>query len=92
MLFLASLLESSLWATVYLAVGAIADLESALYFSTVTFTTLGYGDLTLDTGWRLLSSFQAANGAIMFGWTTALVMALVHRMASDHTAAADAHS
>ncbi len=92
MLFLASLLESGLWAAVYLAVGAIADLESALYFSTVTFTTLGYGDLTLDTGWRLLSSFQAANGTIMFGWTTALVMALVHRMASDHAAPADAHS
>ena len=92
MLFVAALLESSIWAAIYLAVGAMPDLESALYFSTVTFTTLGYGDLTLDTGWRLLSSFQAANGTIMFGWTTALVMALVHRMASDHAAQVDAHS
>jgi hypothetical protein len=92
MLFLAALFESCLWAAVYLAVGAMADLESAIYFSTVTFTTLGYGDLTLDAGWRLLSSFQAANGTIMFGWTTALVMAVVHRMASDHAAPADAHS
>jgi hypothetical protein len=24
--------------------------------------------------WRLLSSFQAANGAIMFGWTTAVIV------------------
>jgi len=88
MMFLASLLEAGTWAAVYLAVGAIADLETALYFSTVTFTTLGYGDVTLDAGWRLLSSFQAANGTIMFGWTTAIVMAVIHRMVGERAAAA----
>lgn len=92
MMFLAALLEAGTWAAVYLAVGAIPDLETALYFSTVTFTTLGYGDVTLDVGWRLLASLQAANGTIMFGWTTALVMAVIHRMAVEHAAAADAHS
>jgi hypothetical protein len=30
--------------------------------------------------WRLLSSFEAANGIIMFGWTTAIVMAVVHHV------------
>ncbi len=88
MMFLASLLEASVWAAVYLAVGAIPDLETALYFSTVTYTTLGYGDVTLDAGWRLLASFQAANGTIMFGWTTAIVMAVIHRMVADERTAA----
>jgi hypothetical protein len=46
----------------------------------VTFTTLGYGDVLLDDRWRLLASFEAANGIIMFGWTTAIVMAVVHRI------------
>ena len=92
MMFFASLLEAWIWAVTYMAVGAISGLEKALYFSIVTFTTLGYGDITLHAGWRLLASFEAANGTIMFGWTTALVMAIVHRMASDHAAAADAHS
>ncbi|MCH7812351.1 MAG: two pore domain potassium channel family protein [Chloroflexi bacterium] len=92
MMFLAALLEAGTWAAVYLAVGAIPDLETALYFSTVTFTTLGYGDVTLDAGWRLLASLQGANGTIMFGWTTALVMAVIHRMAVEHADAADAHS
>ena len=87
MMFLASLLEAGLWASVYLATGAIADLETALYFSTVTFTTLGYGDVTLDANWRLLASVQAANGTVMFGWTTAIVMAVIHRMAAKHAAA-----
>jgi hypothetical protein len=74
-------------AAVYLAIGAISDLETALYFSTVTFTTLGYGDLTLDASWRLLSALQAANGTIMFGWTTAIVMAAIQRMVVRREAA-----
>ena len=87
-MLLAGLLETGVWAAVYLAVGAIPDVETALYFPTVTFTTLGYGDVTLDAGWRLFASTQAANGTIMFGWTTAIMMAVIQRMATEHTAAA----
>ena len=83
----AAILESGVWAAVYRAVGAIPDMEMALYFSIVTFTTLGYGDVTLDTGWRLLAAFQAANGTIMFGWTTAIVMTVIHRMAVERASA-----
>jgi hypothetical protein len=85
LLFLASLLESSIWAYVYIAVGAIEDLEPALYFSTVTFTTLGYGDLTLGADWRLLASFEAANGTMMFGWSTSLVVAYLQRFAAHRS-------
>jgi hypothetical protein len=76
-LFLATIIEVWAWATLYLALGAIGTLEKAVYFSTVTFTTLGFGDITLDEAWRLLSSFEAANGLLMFGWSTALVFAAV---------------
>jgi len=85
LLFLASLLESSIWARVYVAVGAIEDLESALYFSTVTFTTLGYGDFTLGPDWRLLSTFEAANGTVMFGWSTSLVVAFIQRISGHRS-------
>ena len=77
MMFYASLLEALIWASTYLAVGAISSLEEALYFSTVTYTTLGYGDVVLHESWRILASFEAANGVIMFGWTTALIFASV---------------
>jgi len=72
-----SILEALLWAAAYLALGEIKDLEPAFYFSMVTFTTLGYGDLVLDENWRLLASFQAATGILMFGWTTAILISVV---------------
>jgi len=78
MMFFATLLHASAWAATYMVVGAIQDFEEALYFSMVTFTTLGYGDITLADSWRLLAAFDAANGSIMFGWTTAIVVAVIH--------------
>lgn len=77
--FAAALVEVSVWAAAFVILGAIAGLEPALYFSMVTYTTLGYGDVLLGEQWRLLSSFEAANGIMMFGWTTALVIAVVQR-------------
>jgi hypothetical protein len=78
MMFFATLLHASAWAATYVVVDAIQGFEEALYFSMVTFTTLGYGDITLTDQWRLLAAFEAANGCIMFGWTTAIVVAVIH--------------
>ena len=86
LMFLASAVESSLWAATYLGVGALKNIEEALYFSMVTYTTLGFGDVTLEGRWRLLSSLEAANGIIMFGWTTALIVAVVQRVYVRHQA------
>jgi Ion channel len=83
-LFLATVTEVWAWACLYLGLGAIRSLEKAVYFSTVTFTTLGFGDITLEEEWRLLSSFEAANGLLMFGWSTALVFAAVEWVYGDH--------
>ncbi len=65
-LFLATILEVWTWALLYLALDAVTTLEEAAYFSMETFTTLGYGDITLD-----------ANGLLMFGWSTALIFAAI---------------
>ena len=80
LMLLLSLVEVSLWAGVYILVGAFQAFEPALYFSTVTFTTLGYGDVVLDERWRLMASFEAANGIIIFGLSTAVVVATVQRV------------
>ena len=79
-LFLTSTIEAGMWALTYLGLGAIDSFKDALYFSTVTYTTLGFGDITLSEDWRLLSAFEAANGTIMFGWSTALVFAFVQHI------------
>ncbi len=79
-LFFAAILEAMLWALTYMWLGAIQGFEEAVYFSIVTYTTLGYGDITLGETWRLLSAFQAANGVVIFGWSTAIVMAVVQKI------------
>ena len=82
-MFLAIVLEAGLWALLYLfdpLVTALPDLETAFYFSMVTFTTLGYGDVVLTGPWRMLASIQAANGVIIFGWTTALIFYFIHHI------------
>ena len=78
--FLVSLVEVLIWGCTYLVLNAIEGLEKAVYFSLVTFITLGYGDVLLDERWQLLAAFEAANGIIMFGLTTAIIMAVVQRV------------
>lgn len=72
-----------IWAIVYKALvpaGELADFEAAVYFSFVTFTTLGYGDITLSEGYRLLSGIQALNGILLVGWSTAMMFSLVQKI------------
>ena len=69
-----------LYAVAYLVVGALADFESALYFSTTSFTTLGYGDVVLDQKWRLFGAIEGANGLLLFGWSTAFLISITGRM------------
>ena len=82
-MFLAIVLEAWLWALLYLfdpLVTALPDMETAFYFSMVTFTTLGYGDVVLTGQWRTVASIQAANGVIIFGWTTALIFYFIQHI------------
>lgn len=77
------ILETLLWATSYMfAVGReqFSSFEDAVYFSTVTFTTLGYGDIVIDGPWKMLSACQAMTGLLVFGWSTALLFAVVQRV------------
>lgn len=68
------------YAAAYLALDALPDLETALYFSTTSFTTLGYGDIVLDRRWRLFGAIEGANGLILFGWSTAFLFSVSGRM------------
>jgi len=82
-MFLAIFIEAVLWALLYLyhpAGSSIIDYQTAFYFSMVTYTTLGYGDVVLSGDWRTLSAVQAANGVIIFGWTTALIYYFIQRI------------
>lgn len=74
-IFVVLTVEIWLWAVSYLALGIVPDFETALYFSTATFATVGYGDIVADPGWRLLSSLEGVSGFLLIGWSTAYLVA-----------------
>jgi hypothetical protein len=79
-IILLHLLEISLWAVSYQWQNAIPDLSSALYFSAVTYTTTGYGDVVLPAPWRLEGGIEALTGILMCGWSTGFFFAILSRM------------
>ena len=79
-IFGAHVIQIWVWAIFYYFVEEMHTWESALYFSTSSFTTVGYGDLLLSEEWRLLGSIEAINGMILFGWSTAFIFAGVRRI------------
>jgi voltage-gated potassium channel len=72
--------EAGIWAGFFLASGALPDLETAVYFSFTSYTTLGYGDVVLPKSWRLLGPFEGAVGILMFGWSTGIIVAAITRI------------
>jgi voltage-gated potassium channel Kch len=72
--------EIWLYASAYLLLGVVPDFETALYFSTTSFTTIGYGDVVLGERWRLLGAIEGANGLLLFGWSTAFLMSVTVQM------------
>jgi len=82
MLLVLHSIEVLLWAVVFLILPAVTHLqtlEQSLYFSLVTFTTLGYGDIVLNPGVRLLSGVEAMSGILLFGWSTAFLFLVIQR-------------
>ena len=79
-ILVATMIEGVLWAISYLSIGAFDTFEQALYFSMVTYTTLGYGDLVLADDHRLMGAIEAANGVIMLGWSTAIVVFAIQKV------------
>ena len=71
-----------IWAftLVYLATGAITGLEEALYFSTISYSTVGYNDTHIAEQWRLLGAFESILGMVLLGWSTAFFFRMLGRM------------
>jgi len=46
----------------------------------VTYASIGYGDVLLPRGWRILGAIEGATGIIMLGWSTAFLVSLLARL------------
>jgi hypothetical protein len=73
-------IEIWLYAGLYRMLGETASFADALYFSTTAFASLGFGDVVLGPRWRLISAIEAANGVILFAWSTAFLLTLTRRL------------
>jgi len=77
-IFLLHVCEIAIWAGAYVALGALSGFEQALYFSAVSFTTVGYGDVVLSEQWRILDVSEAVVGMLLFGWSVGLLLILIN--------------
>ena len=82
-LILVHMTEISVWALFYSWQGCLPDAESSFYFSGVTYTTVGYGDLVLSKPWRILASREGLTGILMCGLSTGLFFAIVNRWVAN---------
>src|SRR5262245_60882245 len=78
--FAAHLVEIGLWAMTLVMCGEFPEFAIAFDHSAVNYTTLGYGNLVMSPSWRLLGPLEAANGMLMFGVTTAMIVSVVQRL------------
>lgn len=69
-----------IWAVLFVSIGVFPSLEPSVYFSIVSFTTLGLGDILLPVKWRILAGLSAANGLLMFGFFTAFLVEMMQRI------------
>jgi hypothetical protein len=78
--FAAHVVEIAAWGIVFYFCGEFMDFGSAFYHSAENYTTLGYGDVVMSASWRLLGPFEAADGMLMFGVSTAMIFAVIQRL------------
>ena len=83
---LAHLVEICIWAGFYYWKEALPDIETSLYFSSVTYATIGYGDIVLSQPWRMHAAMEGLTGILMCGWSGAFFFAVVHRLTAHKQA------
>jgi Ion channel len=68
------------YAFLYEALGAVSDLETAVYFSTISYAGIGFDDRYIDPAWRLVSAIEGVNGLLLLGWSTAFFVNVVAKL------------
>lgn len=67
--------EVWLWAAAFVVLDVVPDLQTALYLSTITFSTVGYGDVVPAHEWRQFAALEGVDGFLLIGWSTAYLIA-----------------
>jgi hypothetical protein len=70
-------LEIWLFAFLYYLGSALPALDTALYFSIVTYASIGYGDVVLSGPWRIIGALEGVLGTVLLGGSTAFLVVVV---------------
>jgi hypothetical protein len=81
-LLLGNFIQVVVWAGLFVYLDEFSLISDAVYHSAVNFATLGYGDVVMSAKHKLLGPLEAANGAIMFGVSTAIMVGATQDMIS----------
>ena len=74
--------EITIWAVFYFLADMIQNFKVAMYFSVESYTTLGASNMTLPGRWQGLEGFEALSAMLMFGWSTAMLVAVIQKVHS----------
>lgn len=73
-------LEIWFYAILYLLGGAVLDLSTAVYFSTISYAAIGFTDAYVAADWRLVAGIEGINGVLLLGWSTAFFVTMIARL------------
>ena len=79
-MMLGNFVQIVIWGVLFRFLGEFTDVYEAVYHSAVNFTSLGYGDIVMTKRWKLMGPLEAANGVLMFGMTSAALMAILQQL------------
>jgi hypothetical protein len=72
-------MEATLWAIIYLGLGALPDNKTAMLYSLNAITSYGHTQATLKAHWQLMGAIESLNGWILFGLTTAFLFTVIQK-------------
>jgi len=78
-LMAAHIAEVFVWSFAYAIFDVAPPGTNLVYFAFVNYTTLGYGNVTPLQRWYLLGPMTAMNGVLLFGWSTAVIFAVLQK-------------
>lgn len=74
------LVQIMAWAWFFSASGGMPNIDTAFYFSSVTYTTVGFGDVVLPNAWRAMSGLESLTGILTAGLSTGFFFNLLNRI------------